>query len=515
MNKNFSIVVIFCLLSSSVLLGQKSIRGFCATEGAAFLPRLAENIQQIEYTTVTERMTKYIPITWHIIGKNDGSGRVTMKKILEQMCALNEDFEVVDFHFYIKNIKYLNNTSIYENSLIGVNNGTFNTRRDNTSLNVFVANNAIPPNFDPSSGGVILGYYDPLPNRDWLVIKRSEISATNSTLPHEVGHFFSLEHTFYGWEEAYSPNQHGTPAPFFSPGGQRTEFMNGTNCSVAADLICDTPPDYNFGFSTAGCNYNGGARDPNNELVNPMEENFMSYFLGCHRDDYAFTPMQIQAMKADYNQPFRAYLRSNYVPNHNAFDRPDLERPIDGTTTSTYDKITFEWENVPGATHFFFELDRIPGFSANLGTSMVVEDHKLTIENSSNFAFEPNKQYFWRVTPYSEGYFCASTTGTENFTTGLASSISNLDIVDEWSVFPNPVQNAQQLSLQIRSSSQLDADFYLYNLMGQSIKFFGKKTIEFGNNNFELAINDLSAGVYTLVLQTQKGVLKQRIVVTK
>lgn len=511
MNKTFSFLVVLCIFSLGSLSAQHTLRGVCGTEGAAFFDRLAHNVQQIEHHTVTERMTKYIPVTWQVIGKSDGTSRVSMKKIIEQMCALNEDFEVVDFHFYIKNIKYTNNTTIFDNPTVGINNGTFNSKRDNAALNIFVANNATPPG-GGSDGGVVLGYYDPTPGRDWLVIKKSEISAGSSTLPHEVGHYFSLEHTFYGWEEPYNAADHGTPAPIFSPGGQRTEFMNGDNCHIAADLICDTPPDYNFGFTTPGCNYNGNAMDPNGEVVDPMEENFMSYFLGCSRDDYIFTPQQIQVMEQDYNSPFRAYIRSNYVPQHEAFDTPALLSPTNEAVTQVYDKITFEWENVMGATNAFFEVSRVPSFPSNFGTSSIVQGNSITID-SDDFEFDPDKKYYWRITPYSEGYFCAPTTGSSTFTTGLLSSISKLDVVDSWSVFPNPVQNTDKLTVQIESSHNFIAEVELYNLMGQLVKSFGSQNVEIGDNNFEVAVDGLSAGVYTLLIESERGLLQEKIVV--
>lgn len=59
--------------------------------------------------------------------------------------------------------------------------------------------------------------------------------------------------------------------------------MNGSNCALAGDFICDTPADPNlagkvsYNTLTKKCSYTGTAKDANGESFKPMVENIMSY----------------------------------------------------------------------------------------------------------------------------------------------------------------------------------------------------------------------------------------------
>ena len=81
------------------------------------------------------------------------------------------------------------------------------------------------------------------------------------TLPHEIGHFFSLYHT------------HGK-----SNFGSTDELANGQNCGVAGDEMCDTPADpMVFGKIDDNCRYTGKDKDKNGQSFNPPTSNMMSY----------------------------------------------------------------------------------------------------------------------------------------------------------------------------------------------------------------------------------------------
>jgi hypothetical protein len=91
------------------------------------------------------------------------------------------------------------------------------------------------------------------------------------TLPHEMGHFFALYHTF---ETEFG-----------------LELCDGSNCADAGDLICDTPADNNG--NTDGCQYAQIATDPNGDLYTPYLSNIMSYYVDCV---CRFTPQQYDRM---------------------------------------------------------------------------------------------------------------------------------------------------------------------------------------------------------------------------
>lgn len=113
-------------------------------------------------------------------------------------------------------------------------------------------------------------------------------SATHKgKLAHEVGHCFYLYHTHgYGIEE----------------------LVNGSNCEIAGDKLCDTPAEpyrndngiRNYVYEN--CNYFGTFRDSNNQLYNPDTYNIMSYtWWSCRQH---FSTLQIQKM----HQTLETYL---------------------------------------------------------------------------------------------------------------------------------------------------------------------------------------------------------------
>lgn len=94
---------------------------------------------------------------------------------------------------------------------------------------------------------------------------------------HEMGHYFDLYHTH---EDDFG-----------------IECPNGSNCSTAGDLLCDTPADprlNQFGFiDVVTCTYTNQAATPAGcgGVYNPPVRNLMSYANGHCRNE--FTPGQI------------------------------------------------------------------------------------------------------------------------------------------------------------------------------------------------------------------------------
>ena len=83
------------------------------------------------------------------------------------------------------------------------------------------------------------------------------------TFAHELGHFFSLLHTFEG---------------------SGTELVDGSNCDTAGDGLCDTPADpYVAGeplenYVDSDCKFINTQTDANGDYYNPDLGNIMSYY---------------------------------------------------------------------------------------------------------------------------------------------------------------------------------------------------------------------------------------------
>jgi hypothetical protein len=82
-------------------------------------------------------------------------------------------------------------------------------------------------------------------------------------MQHEFGHYFGLPHTFEG---------------------SGAELANGSNCTTAGDLICDTPSDpYVDGddpnsYVDGNCKFISMKKDANGQYYDPMVGNIMSYY---------------------------------------------------------------------------------------------------------------------------------------------------------------------------------------------------------------------------------------------
>lgn len=124
----------------------------------------------------------------------------------------------------------------------------------------------------------------PAPRRDLLVIQKPNV--TGKALPHVMGHFFGLYHTF--------ETQMGA------------ERVDGSNCRTAGDLLCDTPADVGGTPPVAPpCDWSGTNRDANNDLYTPIMGNIMSF----HPETcpVSFTPEQYKKMAFSYLR-YRTYL---------------------------------------------------------------------------------------------------------------------------------------------------------------------------------------------------------------
>lgn len=121
-------------------------------------------------------------------------------------------------------------------------------------------------------------------------LDKDAISPSKYVISHEMGHFFGLYHT---WEADQTA----------------VERADGSNCSTAGDLICDTPADVDgsqYASAFVNCNYTGASfSHPDDGKLFPTVHNIMSYWsndeCACH-----FTPGQVQVMLKAYYEGLSA-----------------------------------------------------------------------------------------------------------------------------------------------------------------------------------------------------------------
>ncbi|MCO6477988.1 MAG: hypothetical protein J5I94_15255, partial [Phaeodactylibacter sp.] len=235
-------IVTFLILAFTVSLAAQAQAqpGYCGTPAykSEWLQRYQQNPQVVNRSMMP---TLYVPITIHLVGRNDGTGHLPADRLLNAFCRLNEDFEQAAIQFYIKgNIRYINNSNYYEHDF-GAGAQMMDANNVPNTVNCYFVG-------DPAGN---CGYYHP--TQDGVAINRSCLGANDHTWAHEVGHYLDLPHTFYGWEGATydynSPTPSSIGGSFFSVPVER---VNGSNCRTASDGFCDTPPDYLSGLW--GCN---------------------------------------------------------------------------------------------------------------------------------------------------------------------------------------------------------------------------------------------------------------------
>lgn len=190
-----------------------------------------------------------IPVVFHVIQNTSGAGFLSLATIQDQIDVLNEDFQAlagspgaqgidakVRFHLAKQDpagspstgVTYATNNNWYQDSGSYWNTLAWDTNR---YLNVYT--NAVPCCFgyvpDWPQGGIVGQKQDRVVVW-WEAVGKQPTSGwplnMGRTLTHEVGHYFGLEHPFYGG------------------------CASAASCYTNGDLICDTNPQSN---PTSGC----------------------------------------------------------------------------------------------------------------------------------------------------------------------------------------------------------------------------------------------------------------------
>jgi hypothetical protein len=496
-----SVIAIVSLLLSSSIHGQDHLRGRCGVSfgDQMFVRHMVDEAHRhVDLSKYDRNNTLYVPVKFHMVARTDGSGRISYNAVLDQLCRLNRDFEEANMVLYIHDgfnfydaTNPFENPSQFESLLAG--------QKSNEAMNIFITQNI------PGGEGLnILGYYSP--QRDLVVIRQSEVRDTSNSLSHEVGHFFSLDHTFFGWEgDPYDEQKHGNPVMLFNAPGTQipVELMNQLNCNVAADRLCDTPPDYMFGLGASSCNWSRDIRDRNNVRIDPMENNQMSYFLTCAR--HQFTDQQVNRMFSDFHTPRRSYLRRSYIPDETpVLSSPVVIQPSNGEVIPSYNAVLLEWEPVSGATHYAIDV-----FNPFQIVTRVVETNAAFLTE-----LNPNQIYFWSVRGFNETQSCAPATGGRTFRTG--SELSSLDESHQISnliIFPNPSNGSRAVNIGFSLNSDSRFNVRIHDSMGRLISTLNYNILPSGDHTLEIPTIDLSNGLYLLEILSDEGTLTKKLII--
>jgi len=190
-------------------------------------------------------LTKTLSLAIHIITDSLNQPNITQADINDGLDTLNSDFKRMCLQFKvclqdtIYNYKYYKFDKVLETPEV---KSIYEVAK---VINVYIVGSIFPPGvagFASASG-------------DYMVLSHGCVTSFKCW-SHEMGHFFSLEHTF---ETASG-----------------LELVNESNCATAGDLICDTYADIDPAPIT-GCSWNGTNQDPNGDYYTPIIGNIMSY----------------------------------------------------------------------------------------------------------------------------------------------------------------------------------------------------------------------------------------------
>lgn len=451
---------------------------------------------------------KLVSLTLHLVGDDDGFRRLTINRAFKLMCELNELMDTTNLYFFLNDVKFINNTTWNADATNHYSN--FSSLKEDNTINVFIVGNTSSSDLC----GVYVGTAVSQGNAGGQDIIAISASCANApTLSHEIGHFLSLPHTFYGWEDRGTLGNSGN-APNWA------ERVDNSNCSTAGDKICDTPPDYLYArWSSLDCSADGTVLlnvDNENASVELTDANGSSFTVdGTNIMSYSsnecmtyFSEDQIAAMH--YNlENFRSEYIVDNVDETLIDEAVAIISPL-ASDIVPFNQATLSWHPVPNATHYLVQVNFVPSFSPGL----MVAEEITTTTSIDIFNLEPNRILRWRIIPYNGTHTCEN--GFLNqFNVGDFSIGENdyaIDEIAQVKLFPNPTATNRKLTLKIYTLEAVDVDFTIFNSIGQAVQN-GQISLIKGTNFIRMQHSSLGKGVFILAIRREQQMIIERFVI--
>ncbi|MBD2701648.1 fibronectin type III domain-containing protein [Spirosoma sp. BT702] len=308
--------VLLLILLPFVTLAQTSTTLTCGTpspDPVAYTKLLAkqdEAFQKMKAARVTAGIT-YIAICPHIIRRSDGTGGVTLARITDMVERTNRLYAPMGVQFYLvgnsppfySQPEFINDDDLYTAYTTAKFN-RFDGHDVNYAINMYFVNQvSLAEGEQPYAGRYPwldkIELDDIRSTRIIIVGTQPQDHLATNTVPHELGHFFSLLHTFY---REFGP--------------EKVTRGSGANCATTGDRLCSTEADpYGLEGASIGLNgqncdiYTGTLRDADGALYTPPIRNLMSYYL-ARSCGHQLTGEQYNRMQA--NLAFRQQNHRTY-----------------------------------------------------------------------------------------------------------------------------------------------------------------------------------------------------------
>lgn len=275
--KRFIQVIYFILLPTLLLSQQVLIprdshppATICGTVAPTGQARIELEQAMTRVAALRNAGTDCIPIKFHVVRKNNGTGGATLQQLAIGIANLNHIYLDAGLEFFIcGSVDYINDSDFYNfntNSPDSDVEGDFCDSVDNMhALNVYIVESITLGSFQ--AAGYASFPSDNIQSTRIFMIIPAISDVPNGTFIHELGHTFGLYHTFQFTAQG--------PDSIYAENVARTGSC--MNCDMTGDLLCDTDADPNSS-QVSNCVYTGSEMDECGVIYTPPISNIMSYY---------------------------------------------------------------------------------------------------------------------------------------------------------------------------------------------------------------------------------------------
>jgi hypothetical protein len=463
--KHIKPILFYLLILSNPLLAQEK---HCATVMSeaqlATLKKFQIGLDNNQ-TFFKKSGIQYVPIQIHITGTDEGVGYYKIESALQALCDINKDFAPTGFRFYLNGpIRFINNSDFYKGDLDAIYNNAESYKAP-VSVNVFFQ----------GTGNQWCGVY--IPDVDVIFVLNRCQGANATTLTHELGHFFGLPHTFYGWEGGNRPSE------------EFIEKIDGSNCRETADGFCDTKADYVSDRWACPLSYQ--LQDPNGIFFKPDSSIYMNYSYDACQG--RFSSEQQQAMQSD--------LQSRNIAQQTAdtdtLNPPTPFFPSINDTNLNPKSIQLVWQKVPGAYAYYVQVARFGAWEF-LNFEALTEDTQVVATTLFG-----TWDYKWRVKAITRANTCGNYSEAISFSTKeVLSGVQDIRFENGFKFYPNPASMNRDIQLVSKTSGTL-------KIIDISGKIIHESAVQAGTENtFQIR----KTGIFVLQFINEFGTFTSRVV---